>query len=266
MRSTVYSRGGKRALSVALILVTLPAALAIALPIVLVNALIFRDLRRVFFLQERIGRGGKPFRIVKFRTMREVQREAHFQSWCNGDDCLRVTRFGRLLRNTHLDELPQLLNVLRGDMDLIGPRPEMVEVHRWACSVVPGFEHRTEVRPGITGLAQITQGYVTQDALDYRRKLAIDLRYVRSVSLGRDLAIVLRTALWMLGGKGWRPASGEHLADDSPAPSETKRKTPSPSEVATIAVCPSDRAPASSTILSSSSTTRAPRTRSVRVD
>lgn len=199
-----YGQGKKRLLSLLVLAPALPAALLLAGPIALVNLILFRDPRRILFRQPRVGRGGRVFSIWKFRTMREVE-DAHFESWCDGRDGLRVTAFGRLLRNTHLDELPQLWNVLRGDMDLVGPRPEMVEIHAWAAELIPGFERRLAVRPGLTGLAQITQGYTGKDERAYRHKLAADLRYLRTLSVRRDLAILLRTLIWMLEGKGWIP-------------------------------------------------------------
>lgn len=199
----LYATFGKRAVNLLLLLVVAPATLAIAAPIALVNLVLFRRPSKVLFHQSRVGRNGRIFRIWKFRTMRHVPKEEHFDSWRNGDDHLRVTAFGRILRNTHLDELPQILNVLAGDMDFVGPRPEMLEIHEWACSVIPGFENRLAVRPGITGRAQITQGYAMMDESAYAAKLEADLEYADDLSLWNDLSIVLRTFLWMLGGKGW---------------------------------------------------------------
>lgn len=203
-----YARYGRRALHLTLLLATLPVALVIALPIALGNLLVFGDPRKILYHQPRIGRHGRVFRIYKFRTMREAKRGA-FDSWGSGDDGLRVTRFGRFLRNTHLDELPQFLNILRGEMTFIGPRPEMVEIDAWARRMVPGFHRRLALLPGITGRSQITQGYAGMDPAAYARKLAGDDAYRRRVSLGEDLGILLRTALWMVRGRGWRWADGE---------------------------------------------------------
>ena len=197
-----YSRWGKRAFDLACVAALAPAALVLSAPIAAWNAGVFRDPRRIFFVQERVGRSGRRFKMLKFRTMREPRRSAA-DSWFSGEDRARVTRFGRLLRNTHLDELPQLVNVLRGDMHLIGPRPEMPEVHEWACSQVPGFERRLSVRPGLTGRAQITQGYTQAQGDSYARKLAIDLDYIRGLSLTGDLSILARTVPWVLRGRGW---------------------------------------------------------------
>jgi len=212
---------GRLALRAGLLILSLGPALVLGLPIVLLNALQFRSLRRVLFLQERVGKDGRVFRIVKFRTMREVHeprapRNGHYESWQRGLDGLRVTAFGRFLRNTHLDELPQLLNILRGEMDFVGPRPEMVEIDAWACRHVPGFRRRNALLPGVTGLAQITQGYAGRDVGQYQRKLALDRDYIERRSVGLDLEILLRTALWMLRGRGWRPRVQHPVPQEPP--------------------------------------------------
>jgi lipopolysaccharide/colanic/teichoic acid biosynthesis glycosyltransferase len=167
----------------------------IALPIGIANALQFGP-GRVFFRQRRVGRYGREFWILKFRTMDDAPRAAEPRA--------RVTRFGRFLRNTHLDELPQLWNVLRGEMDFIGPRPEMVEIDAWARARIPRFRERCTVRPGLTGLAQITQGYTLQEEHAYRRKLELDRLSISCCSLALDLEILARTALWIARGRGWR--------------------------------------------------------------
>ncbi len=186
------------AAALALVALALPLALAIAL----VNALVHRSARAVLFTQRRVGRRGRIFVLYKFRSMREPRAGL--------DDRARVTRFGRLLRNTHLDELPQLWNVLRGEMALIGPRPEQVATERWAAEHLPGFSERLVLAPGITGLAQITQGYAQDgDEPAYARKLELNRRYFAELSFGLDCAILARTALWMLRGRGWRrPPTG----------------------------------------------------------
>lgn len=199
---TWYTRHGHRALDIAILLVALPPAFVLGSCIALLNAVVFADPRQVFFLQERVGRDGKVFRLVKFRTMREASGDA-YSSWSGGEDRLRVTRFGRFLRNSHLDELPQLLNVLVGQMSIIGPRPEMLEIESWAESEIPGFGRRLAIRPGITGYAQITQGYTGRDVKAYREKLEKSEWYRARMSLRLDLEILLRTAVWMVRGRGW---------------------------------------------------------------
>ena len=121
-------------------------------------------------------------------------------------DSDRVTTFGRFLRNTHLDELPQFLNVLRGDMCLIGPRPEMSSIETWCAGTLPRFSERLVLRPGITGWAQITQGYAADgDGEAYQRKLMMNRVYRSRLSFRTDVAILVRTVLWMGLRRGWRP-------------------------------------------------------------
>ncbi|MFT5289771.1 MAG: lipopolysaccharide/colanic/teichoic acid biosynthesis glycosyltransferase [Planctomycetota bacterium] len=212
-----YARFGKRACNLGLMCLVLPFALLLSIPITLVNWIQFRDLRQVLFCQPRIGLHGKTFSIYKFRTMREAPKD-DFDSWGDGGDRLRVTPFGRLLRNTHLDELPQLLNILLGEMDIIGPRPEMVEIDRWACSHVPNFRTRNALLPGITGYAQITQGYAGKDDAAYAQKLSGDEYYRLHMTFLFDVVILLRTGVWMLRGRGWR------FAPDAVA--QAKQETP----------------------------------------
>jgi len=198
----LYERAGKRALDLLFLAAVAPLALVIAAPIALWNAVTFRDPRRVFFLQRRVGHGGRIFWIYKFRTMREA-RPSEQGAWSIEKDVQRTTRFGRFLRNTHLDELPQLINIAKGDMHIVGPRPEMVEVHHWACTEVPGFAQRLATPPGLTGLAQVTQGYTVREAECYAQKLAIDLQYIARTSLRMDLQVLMRTVPWVLAGRGW---------------------------------------------------------------
>ncbi|MEZ5978508.1 MAG: sugar transferase [Planctomycetota bacterium] len=198
-----YARIVRPAGEALLVLAALPLALALALPIALGNWLVFRDPRKILFVQERGGRRGRTFRIHKFRTMKEVHASS-FDTWSDASDRLRVTRFGRFLRNSHLDELPQLLDVIRGEMSLVGPRPEMVEIERWARDEVDGFAERLAVRPGLTGLAQITQGYVGRCRAGYARKLELNRTYLRDFGPRQDLSILVRTVLWVLRRNGWR--------------------------------------------------------------
>lgn len=198
-----YTRRGKRLFDLAVLVLIAPLALGLSLPIALANLLLFRRLDEVLFSQDRVGHGGRTFRIYKFRTMRAA-RCGSYHSWHSGDDRLRVTRFGKLLRNSHLDELPQLINVASGDMSLIGPRPEMVEIEAWAEAALPGFGRRLVARPGISGYAQVQQGYTGRCEEAYREKLDYSREYVRRLSLRLDLWIVWRTAVTMLKLDGWR--------------------------------------------------------------
>ena len=197
-----YARRGKRALALGVIAVGSPLIVFTTVVICLLNAIQLRSLTRVFFRQERLGKDGRRFGMIKFRTMTETGSTA-YGSWSVGGDSARVTPFGRLLRRTHLDELPQIYNILRGEMCLIGPRPELPEIEEWAEREAPGFSRRLVLRPGITGLAQIKQGYTGRDAAAYRRKLALNDEYRAALGLWTDLRILALTSLWMIQAKGW---------------------------------------------------------------
>ncbi|TKD50008.1 sugar transferase [Sphingomonas baiyangensis] len=159
------------------------------------------------FRQERMGFRGQSFTMVKFRTMRV--RDAITCDNAARDDAItlhdddRVTRLGRFLRASRLDELPQILNVLAGDMSFIGPRPEAVPLSRWYEVEIPFYRYRHIVRPGITGWAQVKQGHVhALDDVDC--KLSYDFFYVKNFSLWLDILIALRTIPTMLSGFGAR--------------------------------------------------------------
>ncbi len=142
--------------------------------------------------------GGRPFKIFKFRTM-YVAKESR-QAWATPGD-QRITPVGRVLRKFRLDELPQLYNVLRGDMNVVGPRPEQPEIFADLRTQVDRYTWRQQVLPGITGLAQVSQGY-DQNLEDVRRKVAYDLEYVERRSPTEDMRIMLRTVPVMLGRRG----------------------------------------------------------------
>ncbi len=197
-----WSSFGRPLLDELLLALTLPPALVLIALVAVANALAFGSLRRVFFIQPRVGHRGRIFRLIKFRTMSEPTGSI-FEAWAGGD-VARVTRFGKFLRSTHLDELPQLFNVLRGEMGFIGPRPEMLEVEEWACANVPGFLERMAIKPGITGWAQITQGYTPKDVDAYARKLELNREYLARLSFTTDMGILARTFVWMVMGRGWR--------------------------------------------------------------
>ena len=173
----------------------------IALLVVPLVWLVYRldDRGPVFYVQERIGLHGRPFRMWKFRTM-QVDAESEGPVWAVTDDD-RVTRLGRLLRSTHLDELPQFFNVLRREMSLIGPRPERPVFVRLLGRAIPFFDRRHLVRPGVTGWAVVRFGY----SGSVRDKWIIhehDLYYLKHRSLLLDLEIVARTLLVMLTRRG----------------------------------------------------------------
>jgi exopolysaccharide biosynthesis polyprenyl glycosylphosphotransferase len=178
----------KRAADLGLALLLLTATLPLSL---LAAALIAleRD-GPVFYTQTRLGRHGRPFQILKFRSMR-VDAEATAPQWARGSDP-RCTRVGRLLRRTRIDELPQLVNILRGQMSFVGPRPERPEFVSQLESAIPYYGWRHLVRPGLTGWAQIHYPYGS-NVEDARHKLEFDLYYIRHRSPVLDLVILLRT-------------------------------------------------------------------------
>ncbi len=144
-------------------------------------------------------RGGRIFTIFKFRTMRTDQGRS--QTWASQNDP-RVTSVGRFLRATRLDELPQLFNVLRGDMNIVGPRPEQPEIFEEMSRNVDDYRHRQRVLPGITGLAQVSMGYDTS-VDDVRRKVGFDLEYIQRRSALEDLTIMAKTMPVMVFRRVW---------------------------------------------------------------
>jgi lipopolysaccharide/colanic/teichoic acid biosynthesis glycosyltransferase len=154
----------------------------------------------VLYWQERVGRYGCPFRLLKLRTM-VANAEADGQAiWARNQDP-RVTRVGAVMRRSHIDEIPQLWNVLRGEMSLIGPRPERPEFMALLSASLPEYSKRHIIRPGITGWAQVQYGYGAS-VEDAAAKLEYDLFYIRHRSLPLDATIVLRTLLLMLRFQG----------------------------------------------------------------
>lgn len=194
MRSPRPSKA-KRLLDIAISLI---AGLA-CLPIFLLLALLIRldSPGPTLFRQFRIGIDGRPFRIVKFRTM-HVQEDGSGVRQVTADDP-RVTRIGRLLRATGLDELPQLLNVLAGDMSLVGPRPHAAAHDHYYGSRIVGYARRHRVRPGITGWAQVhgARG-ATPELRDMQTRVQLDLWYVEHASVWLDLKILARTPVEIL--------------------------------------------------------------------
>jgi len=167
-----------------LLIVTAPIAAMIAL------AILLQDGRPILYSQTRVGQGGRLFTLFKFRTMR-ADAEPNGSTWAAPNDP-RVTGLGRLLRISRLDELPQLYNILRGDMAVVGPRPERPEFVSPLASLIPFYDERHLIKPGLTGWAQINYPYAASIA-DARRKLQLDLYYVKHTSLELDLIILLRT-------------------------------------------------------------------------
>lgn len=154
----------------------------------------------IFYTQIRLGRGGRPYNMIKFRTMRQNAEPDGKPQWAEESDP-RATRIGRILRKTHLDELPQFWNVLRNEMSLVGPRAERPELVRWFQDQVPFYRARLLVKPGLAGWAQVNQDYAaTVDETIV--KLEYDLYYIKHRSLPLDISIILRTPMMMLGLRG----------------------------------------------------------------
>jgi sugar transferase (PEP-CTERM system associated) len=145
----------------------------------------------VLFSQTRVGRGGEPFTLYKFRSMRNDAEQVTGAVWAQKNDS-RVTRVGQFLRRTRLDEIPQLWNVLRGDMNFVGPRPERPEFVCWLVDQIPYYNLRHIVRPGVTGWAQIRYRYGAS-VQDSKEKLEYDLYYIKHFSLALDLLIMFET-------------------------------------------------------------------------
>jgi exopolysaccharide biosynthesis polyprenyl glycosylphosphotransferase len=174
--------------------------LVLALPLMLLVALAVRlsSPGPVIYHQSRVGQHGRVFTVYKFRSMRADAEAKTGAVWAKAGFDPRVTPVGRLLRRARLDELPQLWNVLKGDMSLIGPRPERPEFVDRLRLELPGWALRERVRPGITGLAQVHDTYHSHP----REKLRFDLAYVYNYSLTLDLSILVRTLLVVVGRQG----------------------------------------------------------------
>jgi len=156
----------------------------------------------IFFKQQRVGRNGKIFNMWKFRTMREYAELESGPVWAKDDDP-RVTRVGRFLRKSHLDELPQLINVFKGDMSLIGPRPERYMFIEMIHRHIPEYKERLKVKPGITGLAQVRYKYGAS-VKDAAKKLKYDLLYIKKMCWLLDFQILWWTAEKIFTGEGAR--------------------------------------------------------------
>jgi lipopolysaccharide/colanic/teichoic acid biosynthesis glycosyltransferase len=189
----------KRGVDVALVLAALPVAALLALLVAI--AVRIDSPGPVLFRQSRVGRFGRTFVMLKFRSMRNDPQPTGAR-FADVDDP-RITRIGHFLRKTRLDEIPQLWNVLRGDMSLIGPRPEQIPFVEQFEAEIPRYGYRHVVRPGLTGWAQINQGYAASTE-ETRVKLEYDLYYVMRRSLALDFLVLARTVPTILRGSGAR--------------------------------------------------------------
>lgn len=187
----------KRMLDVALAVVG-AVALLLATPVIVVGNR-FGNRGPLLYRQMRVGRAGVEFEILKFRTMIEVASDAPTE-WTAEDDP-RIAPFGRVLRRTHLDELPQVVNILRGELSVVGPRPEQPHYVRELTDKLPFYRVRHLVRPGLTGWAQVKYGYAG-DERDALQKLQYDFFYLRHQGIGLDLRVVGRTIRSVFGREG----------------------------------------------------------------
>ena len=179
------------------IIVSLAAIIVMALPMAIIAILICSETSgSPIYKQIRLGMNQEPFMIYKFRSM-SVDAEKDGIQWACDDDP-RVTRIGRKLRKSRMDELPQLFNILIGDMSFVGPRPERPEFYDVFDTYIDGFRQRTLVKPGLTGLAQVNGGY----SLKPEEKIIYDVEYIKNRSIGMDLQCIFKTVQVVLSHEG----------------------------------------------------------------
>lgn len=189
----------KRVIDLVCVVVVLP----ILLPLLALVALAIKldSPGPAFFVQRRVGFRGQLFKMIKFRTMTVTEDGENPSASVTNHDDQRVTKLGRLLRRARIDELPQVVNILRGEMSWIGPRPEAVSLSSEYARKIPNYRYRHLVRPGLSGWAQVNQGHVTS-VEDVTNKLCYDFYYVKNVSLWLDIVIALRTLKVIFTGYG----------------------------------------------------------------
>ena len=175
---------------------------AVSLPAMIITGLLIylEDGAPIFYRQERVGKDGKTFMVLKFRSMRNDAEKAGKPQWASSSDP-RTTRIGRIIRKLRIDELPQILNVVTGDMSFVGPRPERPFFVKQLCQDVPFYNARHSIKPGITGLAQVRYQYGAS-VEDSIQKLQYDLYYVKNNSLFLDILILIDTLQVVIFGKG----------------------------------------------------------------
>jgi lipopolysaccharide/colanic/teichoic acid biosynthesis glycosyltransferase len=168
---------------------------------VIISLLILMESRKpIFYVQNRVGKGGKIFKMYKFRSMVNGAERQCGPVWAKENDP-RITPIGRIIRKTRIDELPQLFNVLKGEMSMVGPRPERPEFVATLRQEIPEYTKRLKLKPGLTGLAQVNHRYDTC-LDDVRKKLESDIEYMEKQNLSIDLKILTKTIGVVLTGKG----------------------------------------------------------------
>jgi lipopolysaccharide/colanic/teichoic acid biosynthesis glycosyltransferase len=180
------------------------AGLTVASPLLIFAAILIKFNSRgpVVYRQKRVGLNGEIFLIHKLRTMRMNAEKFCGAVWAKENDP-RVTNVGKVLRKAHIDEIPQLFNVLKGEMSIIGPRPERPEIVNDLKTIIHDYEKRLQVKPGITGLAQVWHKY-DETIADVKKKIKFDLLYIRKMCLLADLKILASTVVVVLTGRGAR--------------------------------------------------------------
>lgn len=179
-------------ISIFLLLLILPICLIVCLFIILESS------GNPIYIQERVGLNERRFKIYKLRSM-YIDAEKNGHQWASKND-QRITKVGRFIRRTRIDELPQIINIIRGEMSFIGPRPERPEFIKEFLKEIPNFNDRLEVRPGITGWAQVNGGY----DLSPKEKLGYDIYYIQHESAKLDFIVLLKTIKVIFNGHGFR--------------------------------------------------------------
>ena len=198
-RTSVLGSTAKRGCDVAVAILALPVVMIVALGLFLANPL--WNPGPVLFRQTRMGRHCRPFTAFKFRTMRECRSATRGPH--DPVEHERITPLGRFLRRSRIDEIPQFINILKGDMSLIGPRPDFWDHAVHFIDSVPGYQARHAVKPGITGLAQVHLGYAEGLEATFK-KVRYDLEYIRTMSLSLELHVLWRTVIVVTTGFGAR--------------------------------------------------------------